>query len=90
MPDAFFSPEHAGADVALDQRRVLRELGLVERLDLGRLELALEPLLVDLAVAGHADRERLAGAVGVLEHHQDVLEGVARRPRAGRRGGTSR
>ena len=72
--------ERAGADVALDQRGVLRELRLVERLDLGRLELALEPLLVDLAVAGQADGQRLAGAVGVLEHDQDVLEGVGGRP----------
>ena len=75
-------PQHAGADVALDQRGVLLELGLVEGLDLGRLQLALEPLLVDLAVAGHADRERLAGAVGVLEHDQHVLEGVAGGPGA--------
>ena len=73
-------PQHAGPDVALDQRGVLREVGLVERLDLGGLELALEPLLVDLAVAGQADRERLAGAVGVLEHDEHVLEGVAGRP----------
>ena len=35
---------------------------------------------VDLAVAGQADRERLAGAVGVLEHDEHVLEGVAGRP----------
>ena len=80
MPDAALLPQRAGADVALDQRGVLRELGLVEGLDLDRLQLALEPLLVDLAVAGQADRDRLAGAVGVLEHHEHVLEGVARGP----------
>ena len=74
--------QRLGADVALDQRGVLGELGLVHRLDLDGLELALEALLVDLAVAGHADGERLAGAVGVLEHDQHVLEGVAGRPGA--------
>src|SRR6476646_11003097 len=52
--------QHLGADVALDQRRVLPELRLVEGLDLGGLHLPLEPLLVDLAVAGDADRDRLA------------------------------
>ena len=73
-------PEHAGADVALDQGRVGGDLGLVHRLDLDRLELTLEPLLVDLAVAGQADRERLTRAVGVLEHDEHVLERVAGGP----------
>ena len=36
----------------------------------------LDPSQVDLAVAGHADRERFGGAVGVIESHDDVLEGV--------------
>ena len=72
--------EHAGADVALHQRRVLGEVLLVERLDLDGLELALQALGVDLAVTGQADREGLAGAVGVLEHDQHVLQGVARGP----------
>ena len=75
-------PQHPGTDVALGQSGVLLELGLVEGLDLDRLHLALEPLLVDLAVAGHADGERLAGAVGVLEHDQDVLERVGGGPGA--------
>ena len=82
MPDAGLLPQRPGADVALDQRRVLGELGLVHRLDLGRLEHPLEPLLVDLAVAGQADGERLAGAVGVLEHDEHVLQGVAGVPGA--------
>ena len=73
-------PQRLGTDVALHQRRVLGELGLVHGLDLDRLELALEALLVDVAVAGHADREGFAGAVGVLEHDQHVLERVAGRP----------
>ena len=81
-PDAGgrLGPERPGTDVALHQGGVLAHLGLVHGLDLDRLELALEPLLVDLAVAGHADRQRLTGAVGVLEHDQDVLEGVAAVP----------
>ncbi len=70
------------ADVALDQRGVLVHLRLAHRLDLDRLQLALEALLVDLAVTGYADGERLARAVGVLEHHDHVLQGVAGRPRA--------
>ena len=45
-------------DVALDQQRVLGEVVLAERLDLGRRDLRLEPLHVDVAVAGHADRQR--------------------------------
>ena len=57
--------ERPGADVALDQVGVLLELRLVHRLDLERLELALEALEVDVAVAGQADGQRLLGAVGV-------------------------
>ena len=52
-------------DVALDEPEVLGERLLVEGLDLGRLDLGTEPLLVDVAVAGQADGERLARAVGV-------------------------
>ena len=82
MPRRALEPERAGADVALDERRVGGEVGLGEGLHLGRLDLRAEALLVDLAVAGHADRERLAGAVGVHERHDDVLERVAGGPRA--------
>ena len=42
--------QHLRADVALDQRRVLVELG--ERLHLGRRDLGLQPLGVDLPVTG--------------------------------------
>ena len=59
MPDGCAAPEHAGPDVALGQRRVGGEVVLGERLDLGRRDLRLEPLHVDVAVAGHADRQRL-------------------------------
>src|SRR5690606_36199660 len=75
-------PEGPRADVALDERRVPAEFLLAHRLDLDRLQLALETLLVDLAVARQADGEGLAGAVRVLEHHEDVLDGVPRPPRA--------
>ena len=56
--------ERPRADVALDERRVGGEVVLGERLDLGRGDLRLEPLQVDVAVAGNADGERLDGAVG--------------------------
>ena len=79
-------PQRAGADVALRQRGVLRELGLVHRLDLGRLHHPLEPLLVDVTITGQPDGQRLAGAVGVLEHHQHVLQGVAGVPGRSSRG----
>ncbi len=82
MPDGLFSPSAAGPDVALDQGGVLAQLGLVHGLDLGRLQLPLQALLVDLAVAGQPDRHRLAGAVGVLEDHEHVLERVAGMPGA--------
>ncbi len=70
-------PQRGRSDVALHEPGVLRELGLVHRLDLGGLHHSLEPLLVDLTVTGQPDRQRLAGAVCVLEHDQHVLEGVA-------------
>ena len=59
MPDVPSLPSAPGPDVALDQRRVGGEVVLGERLDLGRADLRFEPLQVDLAVAGHADGERL-------------------------------
>ncbi len=80
MPEADFSRQRGRTDVTLDQRRVLLQLCVVHGLDLDRLELALEALLVDLPVTRHADRERLATAVRVLEHDQHVLERVAGRP----------
>ncbi len=70
--------------------RVGREVLLVERLHRGRLDLGAEPLLVDLAVAGQADGQRLAGAVGVDEHDDDVLQRVGRRPRPAVRAGERR
>src|SRR6185436_10833895 len=48
--------EHARADVALDQGRVVLHLHLVHRLDLDRLELPTEALEVDVSIAGDADR----------------------------------
>ena len=64
--------QHLRADVALHQRGVLVELG--ERLDLGRRDLRLQPLGVDLPVTGQADDQRLARAVGVHEGDDDVLQ----------------
>ena len=58
--------ERAGADVALGQRGPRGEVGLAEGLEDDALaELGLEPLGVDLAVAGQPDGQRLDGAVGV-------------------------
>ena len=65
-----------GADVALDEPGVLREVGLGGRLDLGGRERDLGALHVDLAVAGHADDDELARAVEVREREHDVLERV--------------
>ena len=54
------SPPARPADVALGQRRLCGELGLGERLEHHALaELGLQPLGVDLAVAGHAERDGL-------------------------------
>ena len=74
--------ERTRADVALHERRVGGEVVLGERLDLGRGDLRLEPLEVDLAVAGNADRERLDGAVGVAQLDDHVLQRVAGVPLA--------
>ena len=52
--------EHAGPDVALDQRRVALKSSSANGLDLGRGDLRLQPLEVDLAVTGQADGQRLA------------------------------
>ena len=64
--------QHLRTDVALDQDRVLVEVG--ERLDLGGRDLRLQPLGVDLAVAGDADDQRLPRAVGVHQRDDDVLQ----------------
>ncbi len=73
-------PEGARADVALDQRRVRREVVLFEGTDLRRVYRRFESALVDLAVSGHADRQRSLTAIGVHPHHQDVLKCVRREP----------
>src|SRR5450631_91040 len=54
------------ADVALDQPRLRREVGRLGLCNLGWLELALEPLEVDLPIAGHTDNEKfpVGGARG--------------------------
>ena len=67
-------------DVALDQHRVRVEVGVVERLDLGRLQLGGQPLEVDLAVPGHPDDQRRPGAVRLGDHEHDVLQGVGGGP----------
>ena len=41
------------------------EVGVVEQLDLGRVERGLQPLHVHLAVAGHADTQQLPLAAGL-------------------------
>ena len=55
---------------------MLGEVGVVEQGVLGGSSAAAEPLLVDLAVAGHPHRQQLPLAAGLadLEHH--VLQGV--------------
>jgi hypothetical protein len=49
-------PQRAWTDVALLQRWIGREVLFGEGLELGRLHLGSQALLVDLAVTGHADR----------------------------------
>ena len=82
MPARAVGAEHAGADVALGQHGVAGEVLVRERHRLGRRDGGLEALHVDVAVAGDADGQRLARAVGVLQHHDDVLQRVRRRPLA--------
>ena len=65
--------QRAGPDVPLGEPGVLGERLLVEGLDLGRLDLGTEPLLVDLAVAGHADGQRLTRAIGVHEQDDSIV-----------------
>src|SRR5690625_1459188 len=67
----------ARADVTLDQKRVGLEVLLVQDEDLGRFHGRLQPLHVDLAIAGHADGEELPlVGTGLARLDQDVLEGV--------------
>ena len=81
-------PRHAvgaqGArpDVSLGEGRVAGEVVVGERLGHGGGDLGLEPFEVDVAVAGHADGQRLDGPVGVAQVDDDVLQRVRRRPRA--------
>jgi hypothetical protein len=73
--------EGAGTDVALHQLRVCCEVGLVEGRHLGWSHLRLKPSHVELAIALHADRQRLPGSIGVDEHDEHVLQRVGGRPR---------
>ena len=56
------------------------EVLLRERLGFGRRHHGFEPLHVDVAVAGDADRQRLDGAVGMLEIDDEVLQRVGGGP----------
>src|SRR5699024_10458797 len=68
--------ECPGPDVPLDQERVRLEVRLVEDRDLGRLERGLDPLHVDLAVAGHTDAEQFPFPARFADLEHDVLERV--------------
>ncbi len=76
----------AGADVALDEFGVHREVlgGGGFEVDLAVREHAGPggPVEVDFAVAGQADDDDLAGAVGMGEGADDVLQRVRGRPLA--------
>ncbi len=72
--------QRSWTDVALDEVFVRGEVVFGERLDLGGCELGFEPLDVDLAVAGDADRQRLDATVGVPKLDDDVLQRVGRGP----------
>ena len=74
--------EHTWTDVALGELGVGGEVLLGERLGLRRQEGGLEPFGIDVAVARHADDERFAAAVGVLDDDDDVLQRVGSVPRA--------
>ncbi len=84
VDDVAHALEPLGADVAADQLGVLGEVAALEGHDLRGGDVGLEPLEVDLAVAGHADHQGLDPAVGVLEVHDDVLERLGRRRRRAR------
>ena len=72
--------QSARSDVALDERPVGGEVGLLEALDLCWADLCLQPFRVDVAVAGHSDRQWLGGAVGVAQLDDHVLHRVGRSP----------
>jgi len=72
--------ERVRPDVALDQRRVLREVVGLECHNLGGTHLGFETLDVDFSVARQADRKRRECAVRMLEFHDDVLQGVGSDP----------
>ncbi|CAB4755788.1 unannotated protein [freshwater metagenome] len=72
--------ERARADIALHERRVTRELCLVEGTGHARLQHRLKPLEVDFSVARQAHRERIGGAIGIRDGEHDVLERVGCRP----------
>ena len=76
-----FGAERPGPDVALHEAGIGGEVGLAERVDLGGSDLGFNATEVDLAVARHADGERLGGAVRMVEPYDDVLERVRGRPR---------
>ena len=60
--------------------RVGGEALVGERLDLGRRDLRLEPLEVDVAIAGQSDRQWHRRPVGLAEQHDDVLQRVGGGP----------
>ena len=74
--------QRARTDVPLGEHREAGEVRLAERRGLGGEHRGLEPLDVDLAVARHADRQRLTRAVGMADHDDDVLQRVGGGPRA--------
>ena len=55
---------------------MLGEVGVVEHRVLGRFQRGAEALVVDLAVAGHADRQQLPFAAGLAHLEQHVLQRV--------------
>ena len=89
MPRRVVLAQRARPDVTLDEGGVLGEVLGVERGHLGRTDLGLDPLEIDLAVAGDADGQGRERAVGVLELDDDVLQRVGRGP-VPRRGGAGR
>ena len=82
--------QRAGADVALGQAGVRREVGLGERLDLGGLDRRLEALGVDLAVARARRRRRARACRRGGGARRGRSSGCRRPARAGRPGGTRR
>jgi hypothetical protein len=73
-------PQRPRPDVSLHQGRTGGEVLLAEGLGYRRLQGGRQPALVDLAVAGQPDRQRLLGAVGGRDHEHHILEGVGAGP----------